>query len=368
MCAACSQQKVVEPPSTSATSDSSPASQPSSLPAGHSTSTTAVDLESFFVPPDPLPEVIATVNGEPMSKAAYINQLRQLQVQFKAAGLPVEYTRDDIIIGALNLVTDDILLGQLANSLKVSPDPKAIEEWLTNLKLRMEKDEAFKTFLLRAGKDDEQQRRDAQKAVLYQSVFEALSKKVGRKLQDKAKEYYDRHPRDYTEFAGTELWRIFIRAPGTMNQRDRDIAQTRAKDLYEQAIKDPDNFTNIAKSHSEGGKASTGGYLGYVNKGSVESGLHDLVKKAKSGDILPIWDNAAGFGIYKVGQRRDTRKVPFEEVRESIIDFIFANQVRKEVDGRLDELRKKVELKIHVAELTHAQSRLAERPQPQKPL
>ena len=342
-----------------------PASRPSSLPVGHSTSTVAVDLKSLFIPPDPLPKVVAKVSDEPLTKEAYIQELRQMQIQFSATGVPAEYSRAMILHGALKRAVDHILLEQLAKDLNVTAQPKAIEAWLASLKQRTEDDPAFAAFLLRAGKDDTQKAIDARREVLYRGISQKISDEVAQGLEEEAKSYYDRHSYDYILREGIEVWRIFVRAPAGMNQRDRDLAEDRAKDIYKVVKKDPKKFKTVAITKSDGGKASDGGFLGYVPEGALEEKLYEQVKAAKPNDILPIWTNAAGFGIYKVGKHREESTISFEEARPSIIASMFGPTLRREVEKRIDTLRSKKKIEIMVAELRKPMTSEGES-QPQK--
>src|SRR5262245_19929042 len=107
------------------------ASKAASMPADHSTSSTAVTLEDLFKMPDPYPDVVAKVDGTPISKAEFENSLRTMQMQLKATGTEdITVTRYRILDGALRTLIEQELMHELAKKLDAKPDPQFEKEWL----------------------------------------------------------------------------------------------------------------------------------------------------------------------------------------------------------------------------------------------
>lgn len=321
------------------TTPDEPSSQPSSLPTDHSVSTSPIDLEALFAPPKGLPEVVAKVEEVPVPRDELIHELRQLQVQLTAAGLPDRLTRDEVLTSALSRAVDRHLERLLAEDLGVEAEERAVAAWLENIEGRMKADPAFAAFLLRAGKDETQRALDARREALMGAITSALRSRAQETLAAEARDYYDRHPQDYVERAGTEVWRAFVKAPRGIPQRDRDAARARAEGLRKAAKKDPNQFENLAIARSDGGKAAEGGYLGYVPEGALPEKLYAQVRKAKPGSILPLWEDAAGFAVHRVGKSREERVVPFEEAQETILDRVFGPVMQKEIDAAMKKLR-----------------------------
>ncbi len=345
--AACSR----DPAPSSDAPASQPSSQPSSLPAGHSTSTTAMDLDGLFRPPESLPEVVATVDGQPVSRSAFEQELRQLQLELAAAGVPSGLKRSEVLQSALNRCSDRILQSLLAAELEVSVNPDRVKAWLDGLELRIGADPAFAAFLLRAGKDAEQRQKDAKNAVEFEAIVDALRDEVAESLEDKARDYYDRHPQDHVERAGIEVWRIFLKAPRGMVQRDRDLVRARAEDVLEKAKADPERFETLARNVSDGGKANSGGYLGFVPEGVFPAALYEQIQAAKPGEVLDMWEDAVGFTVHKVGKSRKERIIPFEEAQPKIVEVLFGPTVQREVEARLEALRAKRPVEIQAPSL-----------------
>ena len=320
------------------------------MPDEHSTSSTAASLEALFKMPDTPTDVVVEVGPRKVGRAALEQVLRQTQIQLSATGLPAGLSRAQVLKGAVDQLVDQQLRWVLADELGVKPDPAFEEAWLADLEARMEAQPSFKVFLLRAGKDAAQRAEDAKQAALMDAIVQKIKAQVKTDTEAEAKAYYERHKADFEERAGIQVWRIFVKAPRGMVQRDRDIARTRAEDLLAKAKKDPKNFTNLAISFSEGGKSQEGGYLGWVGPGTLAAELEAQIQAAKPETILPLWEDAVGFYVYKVGKARPGRTRPFEEVADEILDKAYRRTVTKKVDAELARLKAAQPVKSHIAE------------------
>lgn len=351
------QTEKVPPTASPATAPERPTTPPgspasaASLPADHSTSTDPVALEALFRMPDSPTDVVLRVDRREVKRAALERQLRQIQVELGATGTPGQLTRYEVLNGAAERLIEREMRALLGEELNVRVDPKRMTAWLDDLEERTKANPSFEAFLLRAGRDREARKKDAYQAVLMNGIIEKLQTRAREQLTEDAKAYYGRHKRDYFERAGREVWRMTIKAPRSMVQRDRDLAKEQAERLYAKVRKDPKNFVNFAKSHSQDGKATDGGYLGYVAKGTLAEEVEKQIWTAKPGAVLPMRDAPVGFYIYKVGQTRKDRQKPFEEVKDRIIRTIYAASMRKRVDAELKRLRASKTVEVLVPEL-----------------
>ena len=364
--AGCPPKKSDPPPPATPPADA-PGSQPgssasaASLPANHSTSTKPVELERLFRMPESPSDVVLRVEHREVKRDALERQLRQIQVELGATGMPGQLSRYEVLNGAAERLIDREMRILLGKELKVNVDPARVTAWLDDLAERTKANPSFEAFLLRAGRDEEARKKDAHQAVLMDAIIEKLRSRAREQLTQDAKRYYAQHKKDYFDHAGREVWRMTIKAPRSMVQRDRDLAKEQAERLYAKVKKDPKNFVNFAKSWSQDGKASDGGYLGYVAKGTLVEDVEKQIWAAKEGAILPMRDAPVGFYIYRVGKKRKDRQRAFEEVKDKIIQTIYAASMRKMVDAELKRLRESKTVEVLVPELVALRTEEANR-------
>lgn len=300
--------------------------------------------------PESPTDVVLNVGGREVKRAALEVQLRQIQVELNAVGSPKQLSRLEILNGAVERLIELEMRALLGEELKIKVDPKKVQAWLDDLESRTAANPSFKAFLLRAGRDEEARKKDAFNAVLMAEITAAIEDRAHEQLTKDAEAYYARRKVDYFERAGREVWRMTLKAPRSMVQRDRDLAKEQASALYAKVKKNPKNFVNFAKSHSQDGKASDGGYLGYVAKGTFTKDVEDQIWAAKTGSVLPMRDAPVGFYIYKVGKKRKDRQKPFEEVKDKIMATIYATSIRKLVSAELNQMRDAHKVEVLIPE------------------
>ncbi len=329
---------------------SGPASQPGSVPGDHTTSTTPVSLDDLFKMPK-TPPVVLKVGEVEVGREVLENKLRQMQLQLSATGIPEGTTRSEVLKGAIDQLIEYEFTMLMAKNLGVKEDKKAIDVWVKDLEERMEAEPAFKALLLRAGNSREQRLKDAKFMVTAEGVTTKLLERLRTKTATALRGYYDSHQADYMEHAGVEAWRIHLKAPAGMTQQDRDSARLRAMDVEKKARKKPGDFESLAKHYSEGGNATTGGYLGFVGRGTFAPALEEQIFAAKPNTILPLYEDPGGFYIYKVGKRREARVKKYEDVEEQIFQTFVRGFLHKEVEKERVKLREATAIEVFVPEL-----------------
>ncbi len=345
-----------EPPKTEAPAQpaSQPASQPgqAAMPANHPTSTTPITLEQLFEMPKIDGPHVAEVGADKVTQDELGAKLRELQLQLSVAGVPPGTTREKILQAALDQLVERKLMKQLAEEMKVKPDPKRIAAFLKSIDDRIKADPKFGVFLASAGNTPEQRRRDGEHIARVEAVQLALRGRIQARTATTVEAYYEKRKADFMLRGGTEAWRIVIRAPSTMVQRDRDIAKVRALEIHKKVSEKPAEFENLARIHSEGGKGNEGGYIGFVPNGGMDPDLDKVLHAAKAGSILPLVEDARGFYIYKVGGKREGRQGTLEEVRDEIFNRLYRGIATREINKEISRLSSKRQVKVHIPELT----------------
>ncbi len=336
-------------------------SSASSMPADHSTSTAAIDLGGLFKMPDIDGEVAISVGDVKIGKAEFEQAIRTLQIEMKAAGIPRGFNRYEVLRTATDRLSETARRRLLAQELKLEVDKAKVKAWLQDLEMRLEANPSFKAFVLQAGRDEKARARDAERAVLWRQVQEEILKQVLDESEGLAREYYDKNQKQFTELGGVEAWRIFLKAPRGLVQRDRDIAKARAERLHAEAKKSPKKFDQLASMHSDGGKGPHGGFIGWVPKGTLEPKLEKALYAAKPNTILPLYEAPIGFYIYKAGRTRKQRVKKFEEVKGEILRKVYPARVTARVDKHMNELKARHPVKEYIPELAafEAQARKA---------
>jgi parvulin-like peptidyl-prolyl isomerase len=355
---ACPQEKkdnVTPAPEAPAQPASQPTSQPTSQaakPEDHPKTTEPVALKNLFLVPETSSDVVIQVGEHKIGKTAFESKLRLFQIQLTAAGMPKELTREAVLQGVISQLVEPVLMKQVAKDLGIELDSRLYKQELKKLNQRISEDEHFRAFLAQAGNTDEQRKQDMKDAALSLQIRGHLTKVVRTETATSVADYYARNKKDYVQRSGRETWRIFIRASQSLPERDREANRLKAQSIHKEANKKIKDFEGLARLHSEGGKANSGGYIGWVGSGTFAKKLDQQIINAKANTILPLYDDASGFYIYKVGTYRKERIKSLDEVGDEIFNRMFKRVLEEKLRGKLVTLKSKIKVQVNIPELT----------------
>lgn len=335
-------QQPSDPPASQPTSQpsSQPGSQPGSRPAEHpNTSTVPPGLGELFRVKEGTPAVVGKVGSVDIRRDQLERHLRLMQIQYESGGLPPSVGRREILAAARDELVDRALHRALADQVGANADPKAVEEYVADVEARMASQPAFRNFLARAGNTREHRLEDATMTLRIQAIIDGLKSELKTRTATESEAYFRMHQRDFLEPEGLELWRIHVKAPAGMNERDAAANKARAEGLHKQLVKKPQDFENVARAYSEGGKASEGGYLGFRPRGTFPAELEALLWKAKAGSIAPLQQDASGYYIFKVGRVQKEKQRTYAEVKDQIAELTIRPLIEKELKRRIEHLR-----------------------------
>ncbi len=309
--------------------------------AGTATSTAAtVSIEAAFTLPAHAPQIVARVGSVEISKATLERQLRLMKLQLEVVGIPQALTREVALDSAIEQVIKRELIAALAEELAVSADPKWVAAWTDKLETRLGSDKEFQAMILAAGLTPEQRRVDAEHLALDSAIREKISARLEAKSRTEMRAYYEANKSSFVVRGGREMWRIRVKSGPDQLDADRVAARAKADRIFASLKANPAGFEELAKAESEGGRASEGGYLGFVEKGVLPEAVENQAARLAPGSILPLMNDADGIYIYKVGRQNKERTKTFDEVKDHIADTVMKPLVHKELQAELDRVRR----------------------------
>lgn len=155
-----------------------------------------------------------------------------------------------------------------------------------------------------------------------------LMAKVDVSAED-ARKYYAEHQSDFGSAEQRQAAHILIAVPLAAAQAEQDVAKANAEKLLQQVRQAPDKFADLAKQHSQDpGSAGNGGDLGFFGRGMMVKQFDEAVFALKQGEISGLVRSDFGYHIVKLIAVRPSRALPFDEVRESIV-----NKLRQQKGG-----------------------------------
>lgn len=299
-------------------------------------------------PPKPvpaqLPEVLARVNGENVTRQELQEYVQNLEAR---AGGPVPADqRDQVYRGVLDQLVGYKLLLQEARARKVTIPDAEVEARVGELKKQFPSEDIFMQMLVERKMTMEQVRSDARDDMAIGKLIEAEIADKAAVKPEQVQDFYAKNPDQFKEGERVRASHILIAFPENADA----AAKAQAKAKADQVLKDVkagQDFAALAKQHSQDpGSAVNGGDLGFFQQGQMVGPFNDVAFSLKPGATSEVVETQFGYHIIKVAEKQAARTVPLEEVRPQVEQFLANRNRQEQTEVFVKSLRAKGKIEI----------------------
>jgi peptidyl-prolyl cis-trans isomerase SurA len=298
-------------------------------------------------------QILVKVNGDIITKT----ELEQRQVSVLRQRMqgqqidPASLKNDDTLKKALAEVTpqllvnavDELLLLQRGKELGLKLGDDQFKAVVSNIRKEqhLEKDEDFTKALAQEGMSMDDLRKQLERQMLIEQV---QRQEVGSKLsitEEEARQYYAKHPEEFTDSASITLREIFIEVPGDgtgANVAKDDAAKAQIESIRARVLKGED-FAKLAADVSSSPSKTNGGLIGPFSHEDMSPQLLALVEKMKPGEITAAIRTPKGYQLFKLETMKAQALQPFDSVRDLIADKVAGARTQVEMRKFLARLR-----------------------------
>lgn len=323
--------------------DAAPAAGTAEAAGGAQTGAAADPVKAL---PEKLPDVLAKVNGEEVTRKELEDYVRNLEGQ---AGSPIPADqRDRIYRGVLDQLVGYKLLVQEAKARKVVVADADVDARIAEVKKQFPSEDLFMQTLIDRKMTLDQIKSDARRDLSIARLIEAeISPRVALK-PGQAEDFYKNNPDRFTEPERVRASHILIAAAENADA----AAKAQAKAKAEQILKDlkaGKDFATLARQHSQDpGSAVNGGDLGVFPLGQMVGPFNDAAFSLKPGATSDLVETQFGYHIIRVAEKHPGRTVPLEEVRPRLEEFLKHQNRESETESFVKALRAKGKVEILV--------------------
>ncbi len=316
------------------------------LSAADANTPVTVDLHTRIVE-----EIVAKVNGEIITQSELEHQRELISAELKKQNPTLSDSALDAEVkkkqaDALRDQIDQLLLVQQAKDLNINVDPE-ITRRMAGIQAdsKLADPEAFHKWVQdQAGIPFEDFRSQMKNQMLTQRV---ISQEVAYKIQmpqSELKDYYEKHKTEFVRQEQVFLREILI-AFKSNSDADVAAAEKKAKELVARARKG-EKFPELARSYSDAATAPEEGQLPPYKRGDLRKEIEDVVFKANRGFVTdPIRTNS-GYVFFKVEERYEAGQASYEDVKNEVMEKLYAPKMQPEIRKYLTQLRKDAFIEI----------------------
>jgi peptidyl-prolyl cis-trans isomerase C len=296
--------------------------------------------------PAQLPEVVAYVNGEAISRADVETGIAELEAR---AGQPVPADRRDVVVrDVLNQLIGYRLLLQETRERLTSVPEADVDATIADLRAQVPSEEAFFETLQLRQMTLEMLRTEARQSLQVNALLESEIGAAAPVTEEEIVEFYGQNPSDFQQDERVRASHILLSFPENPNAATKEETRARAADVLN-LVKTGAEFAAVAMQYSDDpGSRANGGDLGYFQRGQMVPPFEQVAFSLATAQISDLVESSFGYHIIQVTDRQAPRTIPLDEVRQEVLQFLTDRNRDLQMQVFVDSLRAGSQVDIYI--------------------
>ncbi|MBN2494795.1 MAG: peptidyl-prolyl cis-trans isomerase [Deltaproteobacteria bacterium] len=254
--------------------------------------------------PPPPPPHVAIVTGEYITVEEFKQELNEIKEAGKGFFASSE-TSNRIKRDLLERLIDKRLLLQKARSQRIVPDPSLLQAKIKLLEHAYGAQGLESELSQRGSSMEDYERRTRESLLIERLLRQEVVDRIA--ISTKAIEsYYENHGDRFVRPEEVRVRQIVTRTEEEAEQLRRDLLRGAS-------------FEDLARQHSLGPEATSGGDLGYFPRGRMPPAIEEVCFKLYPGQrVSKVVTSPYGYHLFKLIDKRPARKLSLEEARAEI--------------------------------------------------
>lgn len=296
--------------------------------------------------PAQLPDVVARVNGEAISKGDLETAVGALEAR---AGQPVPADqRDRVFRGALDQLIGYRLLQQEGRARKIAVSEAEIDARIGEIRSQFPTEAAFTQTLELRKMTLATLRADARDGLQIDTLLRNELAAKTAVTAEQVTEFYEKNPSEFQQGERVRASHILIGVPENADPAVKEQARARAADVLKE-VKTGNDFAALAKQYSnDPGSAPSGGDLGYFERGQMVGPFEQAAFSLAPAQTSELVESPFGYHIIRVADKQASRTVPLTEVRPQIQQYLEGQNRERQTQAFVDSLKAKGKVEIYL--------------------
>ena len=312
--------------------------------AAAATSAANTQAEAAKPVPAQLPEILARVNGESITKTEFEDAIKSVEAR---AGGPVPADqRDRVLRSILEDLIGFKLLAQEAKARKVTIPDADVDARVAQIRGQFPSEDVFMQMLVERKMTLDQVKADAREDMAIGKMIEGeLAGKIDVK-PEQVQDFYTKNPDQFQQPERVRASHILIGVPENADAAAKTQARAKAEQVLKE-LKSGGDFAALAKQHSsDPGSAANGGDLGFFQQGQMVGPFNDVAFSLKPGTTSDVVETQFGFHIIRVAEKQEPRTVPLDEVRTQVEQYLANMNRQQQTEAFVTGLKAKGKIEV----------------------
>lgn len=300
---------------------------------------------SVSVAAEPVDRIVAIVGSDIITlfdldraMAPYVNEIK------KSPDRDARYK--SVKANTLDRLINDILLKQAIENSKITVTnddvARAIKNVLVQNRITID---MLKNELAGKGISFESYKEDIKKNIMQ---IKFINQEIGSRVKitdHELMDYYKKHMHEFGIHQSVHIAQIVLPFDETTDREKAMEAKSKAEEIVKSA-RSGTPFSSLAKEHSKGPNAASGGDLGIVDPSNFLPDVTVALEKMRPGQISDPIVTPGGILIIHLIDRALATEADFEKLRDKIYNTLYEQMVMDELNQYLADARRKTYVEI----------------------
>lgn len=274
--------------------------------------------------------IVAEVNGE----IILYSELLERVFQMRSLGSLENLDKKESEALVLESIIDEKLIIQVGKEDELVVTERELDQTVDGFKKRSNlSDQEFEKALEREGLTMERYRKMLEEQLLARKVISREVRSQVQLTENDIIEYYEEHIDEFSTTPVIQVRHIILLVERKETGQYAADALEKIARIRQEILEEGLDFAEAAKKYSEGPSAPDGGDLGEVMPGSMVKPFEEAAFALEPGEVSDIVRTRFGFHLIKVETKKESKKLPLEEVKSEIEKRIYqkiVSEVREE--------------------------------------
>ncbi|WP_457643089.1 peptidylprolyl isomerase [Persephonella sp.] len=241
---------------------------------------------------------------------------------------------------AIETLVNRELLYYEAQKKGIKVSDKELDKLMEELEKRYGSKEKLKELVEQTGITLKEFREELRKRLMIDRL---INKYVKVNISDKElKEYYEKNKHKFKEPEALKVRYIYIENDPSKPD-GKKLAKEKAEKAYKE-LKEGKEFGDVAYKYSDDLSRIKGGELGFVHRGRFEKEIEEVIYGLKPGEMSGIIETDLGYHIVKVEEKRPSRLVPFEKIKDKLKKELIEKKQKERFEALLEDAKKNLKV------------------------
>jgi peptidyl-prolyl cis-trans isomerase SurA len=294
-------------------------------------------------------EIVARVNDQIITRSDYDRSLKNMDDEARERGASMQEVSEGHRDLLRTLIDQQLWLSK-GKELGITGDTELIKK-LDDIRKQyhMESMEDLEKAAKDQGVSWEDFKANIRNGIVTQLV---MRQQVGEKVQfthGEVARYYEQHKQEYAQQESVRLSEILVSVSAANGEQPDPAALAAAKakaDDIEAKLHAGGDFSQLARTFSDGTTAAEGGDLGQFKAGALAKVLEDATFKLKDGEFTAPIQTKQGYVILKVVKHTPGGVPPLKDVDEQVEDAFYMSRMEPAIRAYLTTMREEAYVEV----------------------